>query len=174
MTGVTTADTAGRQTNAVTDRFDSIRSVVREMNAVTNWAITTRQDLEESTEGGEVSFYSLNGRVQKMKARRYGETYQQVTEYYLSDGNLLFVLDTTFQYNRPMYYDSTAMKDAGDTEAFDFDKSTVIIDSVYFAEGKIVKRSTRQQGVPSKDTDYLRRNEKELLQEVAKLMRLTK
>lgn len=78
----------------------------------------------------------------------YGETYQQVTEYYLTDGNLLFVLDTTFKYNRPMYYDSTAMTEANDTETFDFNKSAVIVDSVYFPEGKIIHRATLQQGSP--------------------------
>ena len=84
-----------------------------------------KQDLADSTEGGEVNFYMDGAQVQKIEALRMGETGKLFEEYYFKDGVLDSAVITQSSYNRPIYWDEQMAAESGDTEAFDPAKTQV-------------------------------------------------
>ena len=158
----------------LTDRLKPIRANFKRINSITNWTSIDTEELSESTEGGEAKFYYQNGRLEKIVARHYGETFQLLTEYYLLNGKLSFVFERRHKYNRPLYYDTTAMKENNDTEAFDFDKSEIIEDRSYFENGKLLHQINNQDcGSPFAD-DYLLEEQKRIKNYFDKLIGQTK
>jgi hypothetical protein len=121
-----------------------IRANFKRINSISKWTSTTTKELEESTEGGEAIFYYMNGVLEKIATRHFGETFQQLTEYYLLNGQLSFVFEKTLKYNRPIYYDSAAMKEGNDDEAFDIKKSQTEETRSYFNDGKLLHQVNNQ------------------------------
>lgn len=157
----------------LTDRLKPIRENFKRINSITNWTSIDTEGLSESTEGGEAKFYYQNGQLEKIVARRYGEEFQLLTEYYLLNEQLSFVFEKSHKYNRPLYYDTTAMKENNDTEAFDIDKSEIIEDRSYFDNGKLLHQINNQDcGSPFAD-DYLLEEQKRIKTDFDKLIRQT-
>lgn len=155
----------------LTDRLKSIRANFKRINSITNWTSIDTEELSESTEGGEAKFYYQNGQLEKIVVRHYGETFQLLTEYYLLNGQLSFVFEKRHRYNRPLYYDTTAMKENNDTEAFDFDKSEIIEDRSYFENGKLLHQINNQDcGSPFAD-DYLLEEQKRIKEDFDRLIK---
>lgn len=96
---------------------EKLKSVKDNFNTIKNWTKIDSIELEETSESGVAEYYHHDGKSTKVITRNYGETFQQITEYYLSHDNLSFVFDKTLYYNRPMYYDEELMKENGDTES---------------------------------------------------------
>jgi hypothetical protein len=158
----------------LTDRLKPIRTNFKRINSITNWTSIDTEELSGSTEGGEAKFYYQNGQLEKIVARHYGETFQLLTEYYLLNGQLSFVFEKRHKYNRPLYYDTTAMKENNDNEAFDFDKSEIIEDRSYFENGKLLHQiNNKDCGSPFAD-DYLLEEQKRIKTDFDKLIGQTK
>jgi hypothetical protein len=156
----------------LTERLKPIRANFKRINSITNWTTVNETDLWETTEGGKAKFYSLNGQLEKIATRHFGETFQQLTEYYLLNGQLSFVFEKSYKYNRPMYYDSTSMKENNDTVAFEFEKSEIIEDRSYFDNGKLLHQLNSQDcGSPFAD-DYLLEEQKRIKTDFEKLIKL--
>ena len=154
----------------LTDRLKQIRANFKRINSITNWTSIDTEELSESTEGGEAKFYYQNGQIEKIATRHYGETFQLLTEYYLLNGQLSFVFEKRHKYNRPLYYDTTAMKENNDTEAFDFDKSEIIENRSYFENGKLLHQINNQDcGLPFAG-DYLLEEQKRIKADFDKLI----
>lgn len=117
----------------------AITANIKRIDETANWQQVIKEELMESTEGGEANYYYNNDKLEKIVSRQYGETYQQWDAYYFVDEKLSFVLERHYQYNRPMYYDKAAMKAAKDSVAFDFDKSVITDQASYFENGNLVK-----------------------------------
>jgi hypothetical protein len=122
----------------LTERLKPIRTNFKRINSIKNWSNIDTEELFESIEGGEANYYYQSGQLEKIVARHYGESFQLLIEYYLLNGQLSFVLEKRQKYNRPLYYDSTGMKEINDKEAFDIDKSEIIEDRSYFDNGKLI------------------------------------
>jgi hypothetical protein len=156
----------------LTERLKPIRANFKRINSITNWTTIKTKDIWETTEGGEAKFYYLNGQLEKITTRHFGETFQLLTEYYLLKGELSFVFAKSYKYNRPMYYDSTHMKENNDTEAFDFEKSEIVEDRSYFENGKLLDQLNNQDcGSPFAD-DYLLEEQKRIKADFDKLIKL--
>lgn len=110
----------------------AIKENFKRINQIKKFSRIDTITLEESTEGGELKKYFLNQQLQKMIEHHLGETYQTLTEYYYLQGKLSFVYEKNLRYNRPIYYDSAAMKASGDTEAFDLSKASITETRSYF------------------------------------------
>lgn len=136
-------------------RLKPIRENFKRINSISRWTSIDKKELDESTEGGEATFYYSIRTLEKIVTRHYGETYQQLTEYYLLNGQLSFVLEKSYHYNRPIYYDATSMKANNDTQAFDFDKSEVVEDRSYFDKGKLIHQVNNQDCGSPFANDYL-------------------
>ena len=156
----------------LTERLKPIRANFKRINSIANWTTIKTKDIWETTEGGEAKFYYLNGQLEKITTRHFGETFQLLTEYYLLKGQLSFVFAKSYKYNRPIYHDSIAMKEMNDTETFDFEKSEVVEDRSYFDNGKLLHQINSQDcGSPFAD-DYLREEQKRIKADFEKLIKL--
>lgn len=158
----------------LTDRLKTIRANFKRINSIANWTSIDTEELSESTEGGEAKFYYQNGQLEKIVARHYGETFQLLTEYYLLNGQLSFVFEKRHKYNRPLYYDSTAMKENNDREAFDFDKSEIIEDRSYFESGKLLHQVNNQDCGSPFTNDYLLQEQKRIKEDFNRLIKQAK
>ena len=127
----------------LTARLGPIRANFRRINAIQQWSAVVNAGLDEPGEGGEATFYYAKGRLEKLAVRHYGEMGQRRVDYYLLSGQLSFVLEKSYRYNRPIYYDSAAMRAEHDTEAFAFDASEVEEQRSYFAQGRLLHRLPR-------------------------------
>ncbi len=154
------------------ERLKPIRKNFKRINSIANWTSTYNKELDESTEGGEATFYFSDGVLEKIVTRRFGETFQQLTEYYLLNGKLSFVFAKSYKYNRPIYYDSASMKENKDDQTFDSEKSEIVEDRSYLEKGKLIHQVNNQDcGSPFAD-DYLLEEQKRLTTDFDKLKAL--
>ncbi|MBO9565676.1 MAG: hypothetical protein J7621_23070, partial [Niastella sp.] len=140
-----------------------IRANFKRINSISKWTSTSTKALEETTEGGEATFYYVNGVLEKIATRHFGETFQQLTEYYLLNGQLSFVFEKALKYNRPIYYDSAAMKEGNDDEVFDIKKSQVEETRSYFNEGKLLHQVNNQDCGSPFSSEYLAGEQKRFI-----------
>jgi hypothetical protein len=117
-----------------------VKANFKRINSIAVWTNVVKKDLEGSSEGSEAAFYYLNGKLEKITTRHYGETFQELTEYYLLNGALSFVFEKTMKYNRPFYYDTAAMIANNDNQVFDIKKSGMNEIRSYFANGKLIQQ----------------------------------
>lgn len=140
-----------------TAKLQPIRKNFNRINAISNWSSIETTDLWETAEGGEATYYHHNNTLEKIVTRQFGETFQMLTEYYLLKEEVSFVYQKFYKYNRPIFYDSTAMKKNNDTEAFNFDKSHITETRTYFNNGEILfqirkpQHDTEQNPLEDKD-----------------------
>lgn len=129
----------------------SIDSIVAAIDYRHNWTKTDTIPLEESIEGGFAVFYYRDDQLQKIAATYYGETYREEKTYYLQRRELLFVLEKTYRYNRPITYDTADMKANNDNEIFDLKKATVLKQRNYFSKGHLFRRVDETGAVSTSD-----------------------
>lgn len=126
-----------------------IRENVKRINTISHWTRIDYKDVWETTEGGEAHFYYHGNQLEKISIRQFGEMFQQSGEYYLKNGHLSFVFERVLRYNRPIYYDSSAMKENGDTVVFDIEKSVIEEKRSYFKKEKLIHQTKEQNGISS-------------------------
>lgn len=156
------------------ERLKPIRKNFKRINSITNWTTIDKKELWETTESGEATFYYLDKQLEKITTRHFGETFQQLTEYYLKNGQLSFVLEKSYKYNRPIYHDSALMKESYDTVTFDFEKSEIIEDRSYFDKGELLHQLNNQDCGSPFAQDYLIKEEKRIRKNYEKLIKLLK
>lgn len=145
----------------LTNSLKPIRTNFKRINSIIKWDSVIKRDLEKTTEGGEASFYYSKGQLEKIIVQQYGETFQQLNEFYLLNGLLSFVLEKSLKYNRPIYYDSAAMKEYNDTEIFDIKKSEMIEDRSYFENNRIIHQLNNRDSVTAFSNDYLKKEKEQ-------------
>jgi hypothetical protein len=155
-------------------RLKPIRENFKRINSVTQWTFSDTVELWETLEGGEAEFFYLNDQLERIITRHFGETFQLLKEYYLLNGQLSFVLEKSYKYNRPLFYDSTAMKDNNDNQAFDFEKSEVIEDRSYFEKGVLIHQINSQDCGSPYTSDYLSEEQKRIKSDFDKLIKMKK
>lgn len=144
-------------------QIKQIRKVYRSVNDnLKNYTLKKHNshDAKSSTEGAETALYLEANQFRKIVETFYGEMGKRRLAYYFdAKGQLSFVLETTTDYNAPMY-----MTKAGEgSEAFDAKKSTISQHRYYFHTDKMIRwlNETNQQ-VSSKAPRY-RKKETDLL-----------
>lgn len=124
-----------------TEDLADIRKNVKRINSIQKWTSVLKQhDLLQSSEGVQASYYYSDERLEKIIIRQFGEMSQQLTEYYLLNEDLSFVYDKTYKYNRPIYWDSTAMIENNDSQIFDLEKSEIMERRSYFLGNELVQQ----------------------------------
>ncbi len=156
----------------LTEKLNPIRTNFKRINSIASWTTIKTNDIWETTEGGKAKFYYLNGQLEKITTRHFGDTFQLLTEYYLLNKQLSFVFAKLYKYNRPMYYDSKSMKENNDTETFDFEKSEIIEDRSYFENGKLLHQLNNQDCGSPFENDYLLEEQKRIKTDYEKLLKL--
>ncbi|THV61881.1 hypothetical protein [Chryseobacterium candidae] len=168
---LTEKDTTGSK--SLKNRIKPIQANFKSINSVTKWTSVKKKDIEgESAEGGEATFYYTDKGLEKVIARHYGEMGQMLIEYYLMNGQLSFVFEKEYRYNRPLFYDTKAMKENNDMEAFDLKKSKVIMTRNYFENGNIIMITNTTGRGFNISADYPYEQEKNLTESFKKLLKL--
>ncbi len=158
----------------IKDRLRPVQTNFKRINSITKWSSVKKKDIEgESAEGGEAAFYYKNKRLEKIIARHYGEMGQVLTEYYLLNGNLSFVFEKDYRYNRPLFYDEKAMKENNDTEAFDLGKSEITETRNYFEKGNLIHIVNSQDCGAPFSGDYMAQEEKSIREDFKRLLKLS-
>jgi hypothetical protein len=154
------------------EKLSPIRKNFKRINSIINWASTIKKELSESTEGGEATYYYNNDVLEKITTRNFGESFQELTEYYLLNGQLSFVFEKSYRYNRPVYYDSAAMKTNNDNQAFNFDKSEITENRSYFDKGSLIHQLNNQDCGSPFDKEYLKDKQIRILKDYTGLLKL--
>lgn len=129
--------------------YKTAKADYRRISAITRWTSVATRSPERSLEGGEAKFYFTAPRLEKIIVRDYGEMYQQLTEYYLRNGQLSFVVEMKANYNRPFYLDSAAATAAGEKDFFKIEESEIIETRFYFENGGLANLVSPQDcGAP--------------------------
>lgn len=147
------------------DSLQLIRNNFKRINSIANWDKVYSKDLWDTPEGGEAKLYYKDSVLEKIVTRQYGETFQQLTEYYFLGGRLSFVFNKLYKYNRPIFFDSAAMKASGDTEVFDFKKSTVTEDRSYFKNGVLIQQLKNMPDDAVASPAYLQKEQERIYDE---------
>jgi hypothetical protein len=135
------AESKNENDNSINEYLDEklkpIRENFKKLNSIQygNWSNVETKYLEGSNEGGEVTYYSWNEKLDKIITKEFGETYQVLTEYYLIDNKLSFVFQKGLKYNRSIWKNKP---ENSDKEVFDIDKSKIIEKRSYFENGKLI------------------------------------
>jgi hypothetical protein len=154
------------------DRLKPIRENFRRINSIAKWTSVRKIETNESTEGGDAAFYYSGKVLEKILIRHFGENFQQLTEYYLMNGELSFVFDKLLKYNQPIYNDSTSMDDSSDSQFFDFEKSEIVEERNYFEKEKLIHQvNNRNFGSPLTE-DYLLNEQKRIITEYNKFKKI--
>lgn len=157
------------------NRIKPIQANFKRINSVTKWTAVKKKDIEgESAEGGEATFYYTDKGLQKVIAKNYGEIGQKLTEYYLLNGEISFVFEKEYRYNRPLFYDTKAMKENNDTEAFDLKKSKITLTRNYFENGNIIMITNTTERGFNISADYPAEQEEKIKEDFKRLLKLVK
>lgn len=132
-TGLTIAQSTDETIKDIRVKYTDIR------DNLDNYDTTMAEVWGESTEGGQVTGYYDQDNLKYMVVWLLGETGKREIEYYFDNGQLFFVLDTDFRYNRPIYWDEKIAKENNDTETFDADKTVIKEDRYYFDNGQLIR-----------------------------------
>ena len=124
-----------------------------------------------SSEGVEAkAFRDKDGHIKLIKTIIYGEMGKDTREYYYSNDQLIFVLDSTQTYNAPMYLDNAQAKAAG-VEPFDPTKTTTTENRYYFKNNQLIRWLDNQKKSMAKHTSDYQLQAKTLLADSNRLMR---
>ncbi|MEO6820457.1 MAG: hypothetical protein ABI266_05840 [Ginsengibacter sp.] len=156
----------------LSERLKPIKENFKRINSITEWTAIKTKDISNSGEGGEMKFYYLNGQLEKIISRNFGETFQQINEYYLVKKQLSFAFEKNYKYNRPIYYDSATMKAENDTEAFNFEKSDIAECRSYLVNGELIHQLKNKDYKLSSAKDYLLTEQKRIKEDFEKLIKL--
>ena len=139
--------------NQVDSLIYEIRSNFNQINKITKWSKIEKGFLEGTNEGGEATFFYLNGRLIKITTDQMGETFRLVREYYLTNTELFFVFEKLEKYKEP----------------FDRSNSKFYESRKYFQNNKIIKRvNTDIKENPLNETS-IADDQTEILNELKKL-----
>lgn len=114
-------------------KYQAIRSSLKSYDTV------FREEMEESTEGGQITGYYNKKELKHIEAIYFGETGKAEIEYYFDDGLLLFVFEKHYTYNRPVYWDKKWAQEYNDTVIFDCSKTVIREARYYFHKERMIR-----------------------------------
>jgi len=90
-----------------------------------------------SAEGGEATGYYKDSVIQKLSGVFLGESGKRFVNYYYKDAKPVFVLSTSHNYNRPVYYTKEMAEEYGEDEYFDGEKTRITEESFYLKNDSV-------------------------------------
>ncbi len=116
-------------------------------------------------------YYFIKDTILKIALIHFGETGKKKQEFYIKNGKLSFVFERQWQYNRPIYWDSTAMKENNDSEVFEEELSEILESSSYFINGELIRQRTDLDCGAPFEKEYLNQEQNRLNSEFDKLIK---
>lgn len=131
----------------LSEELQSIRANFKRINRIDNFdkVIIDNYTSSNAVDEGEVTFYYLKNELQKVTNHQYESTQQYLTEYYLLEGKLCFVLNKTLEYNAPV-----------ESDLFDLSKSELMEDRYYFKDDILLHLLDSQDCGAPFESEYLK------------------
>jgi hypothetical protein len=135
---------------------------IREQFKTTNANLNAYEKIEkdiysESTEGGTIRVYHIDGETVLMHCEFYGEGGNMMEEYYFWNSELYFVYTVQELYDRPIYMEGSKV-------------SEKIENRYYFNNGKMIRWLDRNKQKVNKYADEYSEAEQQLLNESVRLI----
>lgn len=92
-----------------------------------------------SKDHGVIDGYFDGKEVKKLKTQYFGEKDRRFTAYYFGDGELKYVREEDYVYNKPNYYTQKIAEEAGDSVWYDDSKTKLGVSTYYFGDNKLIK-----------------------------------
>ncbi|ATL48470.1 hypothetical protein COR50_15600 [Chitinophaga caeni] len=135
----------------------------KRVNSITKWTSIESRGLDTSTSRGGARYYFLNGQLEKIITYHFSETFQRLEEYYLLDDQLSFVIERSYTYNRPVYYDANLTNVDSNSQSLNNDHSGVVEDRSYFLNGKLIHQVNNEDCGSPFTGDYLLGEQKRIM-----------
>tara|TARA_R110002096_G_C14271005_1_gene695621 strand:- start:38 stop:640 length:603 start_codon:yes stop_codon:yes gene_type:complete len=136
------------------DLTKPIRENQSKIDQIKKWSQIDSLDIWESAEGGTSIYLYDKDSLKKIVLKQYGETGKMISEFYIKNGKLSLANEKSYDYNRPIYWDSIKMLENGDNQVFDIKKSELIEYWTYFKDDRLITQINNQEDCPS-DIKYL-------------------
>lgn len=143
------------------EKLEPIRANFKRINSIQKWTTVNKHELWESSEGGDAAFYYLDGQLEKIIVREYGEIGQVLTEYYFLNSQLSFVFEKSFQYDSHIT-----------DETFRFDNWEITEVRSYFKSEKLIHQLNNQDCGSPFSSDYLKQEEGRIIADLTRLIRM--
>ena len=125
------------------EEIKTIKTNFSRINSIKKWSKIATYETDDSAEGGYINYYYLNGKLEKIVERKFGESGQYLAEYYLQNNKISFLFEKDMTYNFPLYW-----------KEFDYNKSEIEENRYYFENKELIHfigKSTNSK-TESKDT----------------------
>ena len=116
-------------------------------------------DNEESSEGGEISYYYDKQKLKVIVGKYYGETGNMSEEVYFHENYPMFIYKETYKYNTVMY-----------DKKFDDKKTKIFKERYYFDSNKNLIKYIDQKGNEITDEKKLQNISIEMKKEIVRLL----
>jgi hypothetical protein len=131
----------------LTEELKPIRANFKRINLIKEWTSIDKRKLEKAPYNGIAEYYYLKGNIEKIIARYPNVIPNRLTEYYLFNQQLSFVIEKSYV----------------DAIGPDTEQSEIIEDRSYFKDGKLIHQINNQDcGSPFTD-EYLLVEQKRLI-----------
>lgn len=143
-----------------TEKIADIKTWYKELTSNINSYEKSMVDYpDESTEGGEITFYKKNGKIDLFKVAYYGETGNMKFSFYFRNNELFFVFQETENYSVPIYVETDDRKITKEENRY------------YFYCKKMIKWLDNDKKEVSVKSSNFKSKEEELLKDIDKLLK---
>jgi hypothetical protein len=155
------------------DNIANIKVRCREIDQkLKTFSKKTKEDNDESTDGGTIAAYYYGKQVQLITTEYLGETGKLKNYYYFDNDMLIYAVTKDFDYNRPYYWDEKMAKKAKDSTSFDYKKTIIKTNKFYFNDDNILKWITAENKEISDTTLESLKFRSDILNEIKRLQQL--
>jgi hypothetical protein len=119
-----------------TEQVKSVFQIIEE--ELPKYAVKNAPVFGMSTEGGEATGYYKDGVIQKLSVVFLGESGKRSLDYYYKNEKIVFVLSTSHNYNRPIYYTKKMAEEYGEVEYFDIEKTRMTKERFYLSNDRVL------------------------------------
>ena len=74
---------AQKNNKVKSEEIKTIKTNFSRINSIKKWSKIATYETDDSAEGGYINYYYLNGKLEKIVVRKFGESGQYLAEYYL-------------------------------------------------------------------------------------------
>lgn len=92
-----------------TDLIKPIKVTQSKIDQIKKWSKIDSLDTWESAQAGTSIYLYDKGSLKKIILKQYGETGKIISEFYIKNGKLSLANEKSYNYNRPIYWDSIKM-----------------------------------------------------------------
>lgn len=137
-------------TDSLIDTTQVINEIKKQYAKINNEATTydkvEKEVFDESTEGAILIGYYKKRYLKKITGTYYGETGKTIMEYYFNGSDFFFVYTKIFNYEKPIYIDTTA------------EVKSIEENRYYFHKGDLIKWMADSTEVPAGSNQFLQEN----------------